>query len=885
MKRLAVHIACALLVFSGSPGKAARAADDITVTNATLSNGLRVVVVRDTLAPVVSTFLNFEAGSDDEPITGLAHAQEHMVYRDTSTLSGAQADEIAGFMGDYDNADTQNVITQYFHLVPSEDLSLALQLDRARFTGALDSQANWNIERGAIEQEVTRDNSDASFRIYVKMLHHLMAGTVYADEGLGTLQSFGKQINAPQLKRFFHTWYHPNNAVYVIAGNVDPQAAIGQVRKFFGYMKKAAVPAHRSGRLAPLTAATYSDTSDKSTTVANVGYRFPGYQSSDYAASVILADALNNQRGALLDLVAKGKAIDAQAQTSVFPQAAVLFISSDVAIGTDPHSAVRDLQQVVDAYRRTGIPADLVTAAKAHEVASFELASSSVDGLAQAWSQGIAVEHRTPDQDLAAVQRVTPADVNRVLRMWLRNDTAVISYAVPKNGGATSAGSNASGETNAKPEQTQVEPLPTWATAALQHLRVPDRTIAPAVFSLDNGLHIVVQPEHASKTVVVEGTVLHDAGLQEPTGQSGVGTVLEKVLPYGTTSLDRITYNQELDALAATVTAGYNFSLSVPSMNVDRGLQLLADDELHPALRAEDLSVVKDQVAADLTGDAGNPDHLSTVAEMNALYPVGDPARRFPSADDVKKLSVDNVRAFFKAAYRPDLTTIVIVGDIAPEAARRSVQRWFGSWRASGRTPNVFPSPAPPNVTSDQVVPATGRIQDTVRLTETMPLTVSDSAVAPLNIANTVLSGDFSSMLIRDLRVTTGYVYYVGSTLQAGKTRSTFAVEYGSSPENVNRARALAMADLRRMQTQTVESERFLRAKARLLSVIPIREESYDGLAKQLLQYASQGLPLDEDVRLGAQELAATPDDVRAAMAKYVRPQDFVTIVEGPAPR
>src|SRR5579863_448093 len=107
--------------------RAAVPAGGYSVTRTTLPNGLRIVVLRETLAPVVSTWLNFKAGSDDEPITGLAHAQEHMVFRDGSMLSGAQADEIAGFTGDEDNADTQNEITQYFHTVPAQDLTVAMQ--------------------------------------------------------------------------------------------------------------------------------------------------------------------------------------------------------------------------------------------------------------------------------------------------------------------------------------------------------------------------------------------------------------------------------------------------------------------------------------------------------------------------------------------------------------------------------------------------------------------------------------------------------------------------------------------------------------------------------------------------------------------------------------
>ena len=161
-----------------------------------------------------------------------------MFYRGSATLSGTQADEIAGFTGDFDDADTQPVITQYYHMVPAADLDVALQLDKNRFVGLLDSQHDWSEERGAIEQEVSRDNSDANYRLGAKLQNHLMAGTPYADDGLGTIQSFEKQINSPQLRTFFRRWYRPNDAVYVIAGDVDATAAIAAVRHYFGAIRR-----------------------------------------------------------------------------------------------------------------------------------------------------------------------------------------------------------------------------------------------------------------------------------------------------------------------------------------------------------------------------------------------------------------------------------------------------------------------------------------------------------------------------------------------------------------------------------------------------------------------------------------------------------------------
>ncbi len=886
MHRLAAFFLCLCLLapMRSAPATPAARRGAVSVTEATLPNGLRIVVLRDALAPVVSTWLNFEAGADDEPITGLAHAQEHMFFRGSASLSGTQADEIAGFTGDEDNADTQNEITQYFHLVPAQDLDLALHLDAARLRDLLDSQADWNQERGAIEQEVTRDNSDADYRLYVRILHHLMAGTVYADDGLGTLQSFGHQIEAAQLRRFFGTWYHPNNAIYVIAGDVDPAETIAAVRRLFGAMPAAALPARRVGGLGPLTAASFSDASDKSTTSALVAYRYPGYADSDYAASVVLTDVLNSRRGALAALVAEGKAISAEADTSEYPAAGFVELASTVPVSTAPSLAIHHLESVIAAYRKSGVPADLVTAAKAREVAQLEIATASIENLAATWSQALAVEHRNPNQDLAAIAAVTPADVTRVVRRYLDNATATVAYAVPKKAASEAEGGSAGSE-SAKGEQTKIAPLPAWAQAALQRLRVPERTINPTLLVLRNGLHVIVQPEHASRSVAVVGTVVNNPGLEEPSGRSGVAGVVEKLLPYGTRTYGRVAYQAALDRIAATVQTGFTFSLTVPSEHFDRGLQLLADDELHPALSSRDFAIVRDERVAELTGEEQSPDRLAAVAAAQALYPPSDPARRFAHAAEVRQLTLSDARAFYTLAYRPDLTTIAIVGDVTPAEARRAVERYFGSWKRKGKAPRVFAAPVADNGTSRSTVPATGRIQDAVRLEETLALANDDPAIAPLQVANTVLSGDFSSMLIRDLRVTTGLVYSVRSALNVAKSRATFSVEYGCSPRNVVRAEALVARDLRRLQAAPLDAERLERAKSRLLSTIPIAEQSYDGLGRQLVSYISQGLALDEDEVLAKRELTATPEAVRDAMRRWIRPDGFIRVVEGPAPR
>jgi zinc protease len=864
---------------------AAEAAPRVEVTRATLPNGLRIVVLRDRLAPVVTTWLNVDAGSNDEAFDGLAHAQEHMFYRGSRTLGGPEADQIAGFTGDEDNADTQSEITQYFHLVPAADLDLALHLDASRFAGILDAPRDWLEERGAIEQEVTRNNSDASYRLGVKILHHVMAGTRYANDGLGTLESFGKQIGSPQLRAFYDTWYHPNNALYVIAGDIDPQVAIASVRRSFGAMPAAKLPAHVVGKLTLLAPATFTDTSDQSTIEAEVAYRYPGFDDPAYAAAVVLGDVLNSQRGDLFGLVAAGRAQSVEADVSTWPEAGMLQLISRVAIGTKPRAAIADLGALVARYRAHGVSASLVEAAKRREIVRVQTAAANVETLAQTWSQTLAVEHRTPDDDVAAIASVTPAAVDAVVRAYLVPATATVAYAIPKSGGSSDTVAVAASDTNAKKTTTAAVHLPLWATNALHHLALPKRTIAPTTFVLSNGLHVVVQPEHASPYVAVNGTIAHDAGLEEPADKTGVQSVVEALLPYGTTQYSRVAYQGQIDAISATVVHGFTFTLGVPSANFARGMTLLADAELHPAFDAASFAIVKNARSADLAGDATNPDHLALVATANGLYPENDPARRFATADGVRALSLPDIKAAYARAFRPDLATIAIVGDVSVSGAKAIAERTFGSWRAAGARPDVFPHPVVDNGAREEIVAATGRLQDTVVLTQALALGIHDPDIAQLRIANTILSGDFSSVLIRDMRVTTGYVYSVGSALASGLLRSTFVVRYGCAPENFAKAQAVLERDLEHIASSRPDGERLLRAKSRLLSDVALQSQSYDGLAARLTTNVGNGFSADRDFALARAELAATPDSVRAAVARWIRPSGFVRVIEGPAPR
>ena len=142
------------------------------VLRATLENGLRVVIVRNTLSPVVATVVNYLVGSNEAPegFPGMAHAQEHMMFRGSPGLSADQLADIIAAMGGMFDADTQQTVTQYFLVAPADNLDVALRIEAIRMRGVLDSEKLWSQERGAIEQEVAMDLSNPEYIFYTKVL-------------------------------------------------------------------------------------------------------------------------------------------------------------------------------------------------------------------------------------------------------------------------------------------------------------------------------------------------------------------------------------------------------------------------------------------------------------------------------------------------------------------------------------------------------------------------------------------------------------------------------------------------------------------------------------------------------------------------------------------
>jgi zinc protease len=295
---------------------------------------------------------------------------------------------------------------------------------------------------------------------------------------------------------------------------------------------------------------------------------------------------------------------------------------------------------------------------------------------------------------------------------------------------------------------------------------------------------------------------------------------------------------------------------------------------------------VQQRTAQAVAGQLQSPVYRSGRAFLKAIYPEKDPTLREATPDTIGSLTLEDVRSYHEKVFRPDLTTIVVIGKVTPEHARAVIEKYFASWQGTGPKPETDLPPVPRNKASATVVPDRSRVQDQVSLGQTFELKRQDDDYYALQVGLQVLSGGFyASRLYQDLREKSGLVYSIDAHLQSGKTRSVFTVSYACDPPNVVKARSLIERNLRIMQTKPVTAAELDQAKILLLRAIPLSESSVQGIAGGLLDRSTRDLPLDEPIAAAKRYAAFTAADVQAAYAKWLKLDAMAQVVLGPQPK
>jgi zinc protease len=891
IRRIAAALGAAALFLCPLRPLPAPAADAVPSAQVrTLANGLRVVVLEDHAAPVVHVHTWYRFGALDETPgkTGLAHALEHMMFRGTRDLSSAGLDDMNARLGASLNAQTQNELTHYYFVVPSDRVDAIMRVEADRMRHLKLDPKDWALEKGAVLQEWAQDHSNPIFSFVFGGGEKVFPGSRLGQTALGEKRDI-ERATVADLRRYYDEWYQPNNATLVVTGDVKAADVFAAAQRDFGAIPARTLPVRKQYAVKPATGATTSMKAEFPFTLIDEVYAAPGNAPAtehDQIRNDIAIEAMSNPRGPYQKtLVESGLVLGILPIPLEDRRASVVHVLLIVAPG---HTA----DDVRAAYDKTtadllakGIDPEFVAAAKRSQIASLTYTRDSIVGLGNAIGGAYVFPGDTdPARYPALIDAVTPDEVTAVARTiyWKANVVATLEptttdptkFKPPSN--ISSSVTDSFGDRVPNGPKTQ----PAWLKAALAKPLDLHSTVDPVVTTLPNGLKLLVQRVATNPTVFVRG-IVRTSLTYDPAGKEGLGGVTASLMRWGSAKYDYDAQHKLADDRAATLTFGTSFGAHGRAEDVATFLDALADDVRHPLFPTDKLALVKQQLAAVASRRALDPSYRTRRAFAQALYPAGDPELREDTPASIDAIGLDDVKAYHAKYVRPDMTTLIVVGDVDPAAVAREVTARFGDWTADGPKPDphlpALPLPAPKRQNVET------QAQDVNVQLGAPALARTNPDYDALVLANAIYGGGATdARLFREAREKRGLVYGAYSSLHAGRDRGTFTISFRAVPSKVNAADAVVRTELRRMQNERVSADELARAKTRVVAEAIEAEEATSTIAGDLLQIGLDDLPSSYYANLATRYQRVTAADVQRAAKTYFHPDNLVEVRTGP---
>jgi zinc protease len=415
----------------------------------------------------------------------------------------------------------------------------------------------------------------------------------------------------------------------------------------------------------------------------------------------------------------------------------------------------------------------------------------------------------------------------------------------------------------------------------------PLKLPAPTHFELGNGLKVVLMENHKVPLVEIEMMAKGGSAL-DPAGKTGLATMTAEMMEEGAGARSSLEYADAVDFLGASVSAyasmhSSGVSLFTPLSKLDSAMVLFADMVLKPAFPAQELERLRNERLTSLAQSHDQPRAIASAAFVEALYGKTHPYGKTSIGDEgsIRGITIDDVRSFHARIYSPKNATVIVVGDIGTDAARATLEKYFGSW--SGGSVELPAVADAPQVASREIilVDKPGAAQSEIRIGRIGASRMTPDYF-PLLVMNTILGGSFSSRLNQNLRERNGYTYGAGSgfefRLSAGPFRAAAAVQ----TDVTDKALVEFMKELDAIG-EPVTDEELSRAKNYLALLYPNNFETISDAAGQLAELVAYGLPDETFNTYVGNVLAVTKDDVSRVAKKYIDTENMAIVVVGDA--
>jgi zinc protease len=843
-------------------------------------------------APVVSFGVWYKVGSRNEHtgITGISHLLEHMMFKGTQRYRVGEIARTLFLNGASFNANTYYDWTSYFETLASDRLELAIQIESDRMAHSRIAKEELDSEMTVVRSELEGGENNPETLLRQAVTAAAFHAHPYHWPVIGW-RSDVEHMPREALRRYYRTYYGPNNATVVIVGDFDTKHALDLVGRYFGPLDPIAPP--------PRVYTTEPDQrGERRITVNQAGalpivtlaYKAPAAASPDFYALDVLGTVLGEGRtGRLYQALVEtelASSVDAGAPSLHDPF--LFFVTATAQPGVPAGKLEAAVLDEIERVRAAPItPEELARAVRQIE-SSFAYQTESVTAQGREIGYWAMVDDwRYLSTYLERIRGLTPATIQTVADRYFQADTRTVGHFVPTLGSAF---------VGLPPQEAaaRVEKVGRGARA----IPIPPRSTMPPVdrhisrFALANGIAVVVQENPASPTLALRAS-LPAGRVLDPGGKAGLASLTAAMLSRGTERRSALEFATLLEDVGASLSPGAESLATMitgraESRDFHRLMDLLAEMLQRPMFPTVELGRLKGQALAQLAQAREDPDSVAERAFGRAVYPAGHPLRppAFDEAEEaVGRISRDDLVGFHRRQYGPDRLILVIAGNVSADGVRAAVESRLGAWP---RNPESEPPPAldvPLQVSAQEILlPMPDKSQTAIQWGHAGGLRRGDPDFYAAQVMNLVLGGGgaLNSRLGTVIRDELGLAYTVGSFFDANLYPGPIEIVLGTNPANARKAVEAMAREITRLRDHGITLRERDEAVAYLTGRFPLRLETHAGMADVLWAMEFYRLGGDYLDRYADYYRAVTVAQANQAARVHLHPDRATLVVAGP---
>jgi zinc protease len=879
--RIAILFVTLALAVSGSAQTKTKEVD-IPYERFVLDNGLTVIVHEDHKAPIVAINTWYHVGSKNEKIgkTGFAHLFEHLMFGGSEHAKGRYIDAMERIGATDLNGTTNTDRTNYFENVPTSavDFTLWMESDRmGHLLGSLD-QNTLDLQRGVVQNE-KRQGENQPYGVTEQLItqNTYPVGHPYSWTTIGDMADLDA-ASMKDVQEWFKTYYGPSNVVIVIAGDIDAKTAREKVTKYFGDIPAGPPVAHQEVWIAKM-AGTHRQIVQDRVPQARIYkvWNIPEYGSAEADYLDLVSDCLSNGKSSRFykRLVYEDQiATEARAFTDLSEIGGQFYVRL-----TGRPEKIAQVEKEADEelarFLKNGPTPEELQRAKTQYQANFIRGVERIGGFGGksdrlAQSQ---VFRGSPDAykiSLKRVQEATAEDLRAAAQKWLSDGVYIL----------------------------EVDPFPDYKTASAgaDRSKAPDTGTPPELklpkfqwATLSNGLKVVLAERH--EVPLVNFTLAADAGYASDSLTSpGTANLSMKVLVDGTRARNALQISDDLEMLGANL-RGYSnldlsfISISALSTKLDPSLDLFADVVLHPSFPEEEVRREQKLAIAGIEREQNTPATIGLRVLPALLYgaghPYGNPLTGSGTKESVAKLTREDLVKFHDTWFRPNDSTLIVVGDTTLAELTPKLEKLFAGWK-SGSVPHKDVKTVPlASKSAVYLVDKPGALQSVIFAAAVAPPRANPQEIA-LEAMNDGLGGMFGSRLNMNLREDKHWSYGAASRLRDARSQRPF---YAVGPVQTDKTKESMVEINKELRGITgdrpVSSDELAKIQANETLSLPGSRETLDALGQSIVDIVQFGLPDDYYDTYAGKVRALKTTDVNEAAKLVVHPDQMIWLVVG----